>query len=128
MIATEALFKEFGFGNTAYFQALLAENDRNDAIGFALYFFKFSTFLGKPTLHLEDLFVLPEYRGRGIGKSLLKRLAAIAVDKNCGRMEWDVLDWNKPAIEFYESIEAIPLSDWVTYRLTGQNLKNLANE
>ena len=125
---TEESFKNFGFGKTAYYQALLAENSKNEAVGFALYFYKFSTFLGKPTLHLEDLFVLPENRGKGIGKSLLAELAKITIDKNCGRMEWDVLDWNEPAINFYKSINAAPLSDWITYRLTGENLKRLAGK
>ncbi len=127
-VATEELFKQFGFGETAYYHALIAENNHAGAVGFALYFFKFSTFLGKPTLHLEDLFVLPEHRKSGIGKSLLKTLAGIALEKNCGRMEWDVLDWNKPAIQFYESIDAAPLSDWITYRLTTDNLKKLATK
>jgi GNAT superfamily N-acetyltransferase len=126
--ATEELFSKYGFGETTCFQALLAEDSEKKALGFALYFFKFSTFLGKPTLHLEDLFVLPEFRGQGIGKSLLKKLAGIALEKDCGRMEWDVLDWNKPAIEFYESIQAAPLSGWITYRLTGKSLTEFAEK
>lgn len=128
MVATEAEFLKYGFGDKSYYQALLAENDTGAAVGFSLYFFKFSTFLGKPTLHLEDLFVLPECRGEGIGKSFLQQLAAIALENECGRMEWDVLDWNEPAIKFYKSIHASPLGDWKTYRLTGDNLKNLADD
>ena len=96
------------------------------AIGFALYFFTFSTFLSRPTLYLEDLFVLPEYRGQGIGKALLKELANIAIQKECGRMEWSVLDWNEPAIEFYRSLDAVPMSEWTTFRLIGNAIKKLS--
>lgn len=96
-------------------------------IGFAVYFFNFSTWLGKNGLYLEDLYVSPEFRGHGVGKQLLKHLAQIAVDNNCGRFEWSVLDWNEPAIKFYESIGAKPLNDWVIYRLHDQPLNDFAN-
>ena len=95
-------------------------------VGFALFFHNFSTFLGKGGIYLEDLFVLPEYRGKGHGKNLLKNLAKIAVELDCGRVEWCCLDWNKPSIDFYKSLGASPLEDWTIFRLTGENLKNLA--
>jgi GNAT superfamily N-acetyltransferase len=95
-------------------------------VGFALYFYKYSTFLAQATLHLEDLFVLPEYRGKSIGKSLMIHLTKVAIDTNCGRMEWDVLDWNKPAIDFYESLGAKALKDWFTYRLDRNSLERLS--
>lgn len=93
---------------------------------FALFFHNFSTFLGRAGIYLEDLFVLPEYRGKGYGKALLKKLAAIAVERGCGRLEWCCLDWNKPSIDFYLSLGAQPLSDWTTYRVTGKTLSELA--
>lgn len=96
-------------------------------IGFALYFNNFSTFLGKKGLYLEDLFILPEYRGKGAGKKILKYLANHAVDQNCGRFEWAVLDWNEPAINFYESLGAELKKEWIITRLTGNQINNLAN-
>lgn len=95
-------------------------------VGYALFFYNFSTFLGKAGIYLEDLFILPEYRGKGYGKGLLKTLAKIAVDNDYGRLEWSCLDWNKPSIDFYLSLGAEPLSDWTMYRATGDALKNLA--
>lgn len=95
-------------------------------VGFALFFHNFSTFLGRSGLYLEDLFVWPEYRGRGYGKALLKQLAAIAVERGCGRLEWVCLDWNQPSIDFYKSLGAEPQSDWTIYRLTGNTLTALA--
>lgn len=97
-------------------------------VGFVLYFHNFSTFLGRSGLYLEDLFVYPEYRGKGYGKAILKRLAAIAVERGCGRLEWACLDWNQPSIDFYRSLGAEPMSDWTVYRLTGQTLDRMANE
>ena len=97
-------------------------------VGFSLYFHNFSTFLGRSGLYLEDLFVYPEYRGKGYGKAILKRLAAIAVERGCGRLEWACLDWNQPSIDFYRSLGAEPMSDWTVYRLTGQTLDRMANE
>ena len=95
-------------------------------VGFALFFHNFSTFLGRAGLYLEDLYVLPEYRGRGYGKGLLQKLASIAVERGCGRLEWSCLDWNKPSIDFYLSLGARPLDEWTTYRLTGETLRRLA--
>ena len=102
------------------------EDDECTPAGFALYFFNFSTWLGKFGLFLEDLYVSPEYRGSGAGKALLKHLAQLAVEKGCGRFEWNVLDWNEPAIEFYESFAAESQSEWVGYRLTGDTLARFA--
>ena len=99
----------------------------NKEIGFALFFHNFSTFLGKAGIYLEDLFVLPEFRGRGHGKNLLKILSRIAVERGCGRVEWCCLDWNKPSIDFYKSFGAVPMDDWTIYRLTGENLTFRAN-
>ena len=97
-------------------------------VGFALFFHNFSTFLGRSGLYLEDLFVLPEYRGRGHGKALLKRLAAIALERGCGRMEWCCLDWNTPSIGFYKSLGARAMEEWTTYRLTGDSLEQAGRE
>lgn len=106
-------------------EVLFALEDGKE-VGFALFFHNFSTFLGRSGLYLEDLFVLPEHRGKGYGKAILQKLASIAQERNCGRMEWWCLDWNKPSIDFYRSLEAEPMSDWTVYRLTGETLKNLA--
>lgn len=106
--------------------ALIAEAD-GEAIGFALYFFNYSTFLGKHGLYLEDLYVRETHRGVGAGKALLARLAKIAVENDCGRMEWWVLDWNKPAIDFYKSLGAEAMDEWTVFRLTGASLSALAN-
>lgn len=95
-------------------------------IGFALFFHNFSTFLGRAGLYLEDLYIMPEYRGRGYGKATLRELARIAVSRGCGRLEWYCLDWNKPSIDFYLSLGAQPLDEWTTYRLTGETLENMA--
>ena len=95
-------------------------------VGFALFFHNFSTFLGRAGLYLEDLYIMPEYRGRGYGKATLRELARIAVSRGCGRLEWYCLDWNKPSIDFYLSLGAQPLDEWTTYRLTGETLENMA--
>ena len=95
-------------------------------VGFALFFYNFSTFLGRAGLYLEDLFVLPEYRGKGCGKKLLQELARTAVERGCGRLEWACLDWNKPSIGFYLSLNAKPMDEWTTYRLSGDDLVKLA--
>lgn len=97
-------------------------------VGFALFFHNFSTFLGRAGIYLEDLFVLPEYRGKGYGKGLLSTLAKIAVERGCGRLEWWCLDWNKPSIDFYISMGARPMDEWTTYRITGDTLKDLADK
>lgn len=94
-------------------------------VGFALFFHNFSTFLGRAGIYLEDLFVLPEYRGKGYGKALLTNLAQIAVERGCGRLEWSCLDWNKPSIDFYLSMGAVPMSDWTVYRISGSRLQEL---
>ncbi|HIS45744.1 MAG TPA: GNAT family N-acetyltransferase [Candidatus Scatomorpha merdigallinarum] len=100
--------------------------DNNHEVGFALFFHNFSTFLGRAGIYLEDLYVKPEYRGKGYGKALLKKLAAIAVERGCGRVEWWCLDWNRPSIDFYLSLGAEPMSDWTVYRLSGDTLQKLA--
>lgn len=97
-------------------------------VGFALFFHNFSTFLGRAGIYLEDLYVLPEYRGKGYGKGLIRQLARIAVERGCGRLEWWCLDWNKPSIDFYLSLGAEPMSDWTTYRLSGETLKRAAED
>ena len=106
-------------------QVLLAQEGL-EPVGFALYFHSFSTFLGRCGLYLEDLYVRPEYRGRGYGLALLKRLAAIAVSEGCGRLEWWCLDWNQPSIDFYRALPAQSMDDWTVYRVTGQALTDLA--
>jgi len=125
MTATLARIREHGFGRRRYFQTLLCF-DGGRAIGFALYFFTYSTFLARPSLYLEDLFVLPEERGAGAGKALLRALARIAVRRGCGRMEWAVLDWNRPAIRFYRRLGAQLKRQWILTRLTGPPLRRLA--
>lgn len=104
-------------------EVLFAEVDGKE-IGFALFFHNFSTFVGRSGLYLEDIYILPEYRGKGYGKAMLKKLASIAAERNCGRMEWCCLDWNKPSIDFYLSLGAKPMSEWTIYRLSGDELKN----
>ena len=106
-------------------EVLFALEDGKE-VGFALFFHNFSTFLGRSGLYLEDLFVLPEHRGKGYGRAMFRRLAAIARERGCGRMEWWCLDWNKPSIDFYRSLGAEPMSDWTVYRLTGETLNSLA--
>lgn len=124
---TEELLAKNLFGPRPYAETLLAE-DGSDVVGFALFFHNFSTFLAQPGIYLEDLFVVPEQRGRGIGRALLERLAQIAIERGCGRLEWAVLDWNRDAIGFYERLGATPNSDWTVYRLTGESLLGLARQ
>jgi GNAT superfamily N-acetyltransferase len=126
VIATESDIRDSLFSSDSTASALICSID-NEAVGFAVYFFNYSTWLGKNGLYLEDLYVSPKHRGTGAGKALLKHLAKIAVSRNCGRMEWSVLDWNEPAIQFYLSIGAKPQDEWVGYRLTGKSLEELAN-
>ncbi len=126
VIATEADLHRHLFGENARVEALICEY-RGQAIGFSVYFFNFSTWVGKLGLFLEDLYVAQEHRGIGAGKALLVALAKIAVERDCGRFEWNVLDWNTPSIEFYESLGAKPQSEWIGYRMTGQALQDLAN-
>ena len=127
VVATEDLIRETVFGARRYAEVLIGEVD-GDPAGFALFFHNFSTFLGRPGIYLEDLFVRPEFRGRGYGKALLARLAQLAIERNCGRVEWAVLDWNTPSIEFYKSIGAVAMSDWQIFRLRGEALEKLARE
>ncbi|HEX5971623.1 MAG TPA: GNAT family N-acetyltransferase [Gemmatimonadaceae bacterium] len=123
-IASEALLRESLFGDAPAAQVVLAMAGR-DAAGFALWFRNYSTFLARPGIYLEDLFVFPAFRGRGIGRRLLQHLAQVAVARGYGRLEWAVLDWNVDAIRFYESLGAVPMSDWTTYRVTGAALAEL---
>lgn len=123
VVATEADVRDALFGPTPTAQAVIAR-DGDDVAGFALFFFNFSTFRGRPGLYLEDLYVRPSYRARGYGKALLKHLAKLAVDRRCGRMEWAVLDWNSRAIEFYRALGARPVDGWTVYRLTDQALRD----
>jgi GNAT superfamily N-acetyltransferase len=124
---TEDRLGENLFGNHRYAETLIAE-DGGVAVGFALFFHNFSTFLGQPGIYLEDLFVVPEHRGAGIGRALLKELARLAVERGCGRLEWAVLDWNRDAIGFYERLGARPNSEWTVYRLAGEALSALGRE
>jgi GNAT superfamily N-acetyltransferase len=124
-LATAAGVRRHGFGKRPYFETLIARRGGRP-VGFALYFFTFSTFLARPTLYLEDLFVLPEERGQGAGKALLAALARLAVRRGCGRLEWAVLDWNRPAIGFYKRLGARFRREWILTRLTGAPLARLA--
>lgn len=126
VVADEKLLEEWIFDKQKAEVIFALEGTKE--VGFALFFHNFSTFLGRAGLYLEDLFVLPEYRGKGYGKALLKKLAAIAVERGCGRLEWWCLDWNKPSIDFYVSLGAKPMSDWTVYRITGDTLLQLAEE
>ena len=125
VIATEANIHEHVFGPNPVAEVLLAYWNQ-EPVGFALYFRNFSTFLGQAGIYLEDLFVEPQHRGKGIGKALLIRLAQIALERGYGRLDWSVLDWNAPSIEFYRSLGALPMDAWTGYRLTGDALSRLA--
>ncbi len=125
MKATAARIRHHGFGRRPYFETLICRRGARP-VGFALYFFTNSTFVGRPSLYLEDLFVLPQERGNGAGKALLRALAKIAVKRRCGRMEWTVLDWNRPAIRFYERLGARLRKEWILTRITGAPLRRLA--
>lgn len=126
MVATEADLRDHLFGERPAAEAVFIESG-GTAVGFALYFINFSTFLGKPGIYLEDLFVNPEHRGRGFGKALLAHLARVCVERGYGRLEWSVLDWNEPSIHFYKSLGAVPMDEWTVYRLTGDPLRALAD-
>lgn len=125
VVATEAGLREVLFGAKPSAEVLLALED-GEAVGFAVYFYNFSTWLGRPGLYLEDLFVRPEKRGSGYGRALLERLAQIAHERGCGRMEWAVLDWNEPAIQFYRKLGAQPMDEWTVFRLTSEGIARLA--
>jgi GNAT superfamily N-acetyltransferase len=122
--ADEALLRGHLFGERRYAEAVVAER-AGGIVGFALFFHNYSTWLTRPGLYLEDLYVMPELRGLGIGKALLVHLAEIAVTRGCGRMEWSVLTWNEPAIGFYRSLGAVPMDEWRVYRLSGAALRAL---
>ena len=130
VVADEAVLRSSLFGPRPYAEAIIAETPAEEGapavLGFALWFHNFSTFLGRPGLYLEDLYVRPQARGRGTGRALLARLARIALDRGCGRLEWWVLDWNETAIGFYRRIGATPMDDWTVYRVTGDALSSLA--
>ena len=123
VVATEETLRLTLFGEHPAAEILIGEWD-GTAAGFALFFHNYSTFLARPGIYLEDLFVWPEYRGRGIGKALLLRLVAIARQRGCGRVEWSVLDWNEPSIQFYKALGAKPMDEWTIFRLTGTALEN----
>ena len=125
VVATEDLLREWIFEKKKA-EVIFAE-ENSEPVGFALFFHNFSTFLGRAGLYLEDLFVKPEHRGKGIGKALLQWLAHIAVERGCGRLEWACLDWNKPSIDFYLSLGAAPMDQWTIYRLTGETLRRMAD-
>ena len=124
--ATEAQLEKTLFGEKPFAEVVIAFRD-DEAAGFALFFHNYSTFLARPGIYLEDLFVEPAQRGRGVGRALLAHLASLAVERDCGRFEWSVLDWNADAIRFYESLGARPMSDWTIYRVTGEALQKLAS-
>ncbi len=124
VVATEELLKEWIFDKNKA-EVIFALEDGVE-VGFALFFHNFSTFLGRSGIYLEDLYVKPEYRGKGYGKALLKKLAQTAVERGCGRLEWWCLDWNKPSIDFYLSLGAQPMEDWTVYRISGDTLTELA--
>ena len=126
VVATEDGLRESLFGERPYAEVLIAEHDGSPA-GFALFFHNYSTFLGRPGIYLEDLYVRPEFRGAGTGKKLLVRLARLARSRGCGRLEWWVLDWNEPSIGFYEKLGAVPMDDWTVYRVSGPALEDLAS-
>ena len=127
VVANEELLREHLFGSFPAAQTLIGSLD-GTPVGFALFFRSFSTFLARPGIYLEDLFVRKSARGAGVGKALLTEVARIAVKQNCGRLEWSVLDWNEPSIGFYKKLGAVPLDDWTMYRVTGDALKQLASE
>lgn len=126
--ATEERLRDALFGAAPAAEVVIAWSDRNEPIGFALFFHNFSTFLARRGLYLEDLFVVPEWRGRGVGRRLLGHLAQVAVERGCGRMDWAVLDWNEPAIGFYRRLGARLLDEWRICRLTGAEIARLAGE
>ncbi len=124
VVATEELLREWIFEKRKAEVLFVCEQDQ--AVGFALFFHNFSTFLGRAGIYLEDLFVLPAYRGKGYGKELLRKLARITVERGCGRLEWSCLDWNQESIDFYLSLGAVPMEEWTSYRLTGSTLEEMA--
>jgi GNAT superfamily N-acetyltransferase len=126
VVATEHDLRESLFGSKPSAEVVLARVG-HDAVGFAVWFYSYSTFLARPGLYLEDVFVFPQWRGRGIGRAIVTYLARVAVARNCGRMEWSVLDWNETAIRFYRSLGATPMDEWTAFRLTGDALRKLGS-
>lgn len=126
VVATEEILDEWIFGKDKAEVIFVMEGDTE--VGFALFFHNFSTFLGRAGIYLEDLYVKPAFRGKGYGKALLEKLAEIAVERGCGRLEWWVLDWNKPSIDFYKSLGAEPMDDWTVFRITGDTLQRLGRK
>lgn len=126
VVATCSDIERVIFDEKAAEVLFISENGKE--VGFALFFTTFSTFLGKTGIHLEDLYVMPEYRGRGYGKALLKKLAQLTVERDCGRLEWSCLDWNTPSIDFYKALGAAELEEWLDFRLSGESLLRLADE
>ena len=124
VIATEELLREWIFKKNKAEVIFAMEGEKE--VGFALFFHNFSTFLGRAGIYLEDLYVKEVYRGKGYGKALLKKLAKIAVERGCGRLEWSCLDWNRPSIDFYRSLDAVPMDEWTVYRAAGETLQKLA--
>jgi GNAT superfamily N-acetyltransferase len=125
VVATEALLEQTLFGERKVAEVIFSDYN-GEAVGFALFFHNFSTFLGRPGIYLEDLFVKPEMRGKGLGKLMLSYLAKLAKERGCGRLEWWVLDWNEPSVEFYKSLGAQPMDEWTVFRITGETLDGLA--
>ncbi|NCU17409.1 GNAT family N-acetyltransferase [Bacillus sp. P1(2020)] len=126
VVATEEILYESLFEKKVA-EVIIAEY-KEEPVGFALFFHNFSTFVGRPGLYLEDLYIKPEMRGKGFGKTILAYLAHLAVERNCGRMEWSCLDWNEPSIKFYKAMGAVPMNEWTVYRLHDQTLENLAKQ
>jgi GNAT superfamily N-acetyltransferase len=127
VVTTEEILRETLFGARPYAEVVIGYY-KNEPVGFALFFHNFSTFLGQPGIYLEDLFVDEEQRGKGFGKALLVYLAKLALERGCGRLEWSVLDWNEPSINFYKSLGAVPMDEWTSFRLTGNALDSLAQQ
>lgn len=127
VVASEEILRQTLFGQRPYAEVVIAYY-RQQPVGFALFFHNFSTFLGRPGIYLEDLFVQPEFRSKGFGRKLLAYLARLTRERNCGRLEWSVLDWNEPAIRFYKSLGAKPMDEWTIFRVTGAALDNLSQE
>lgn len=125
VVATEEMLRASLFGERPMAEVLIAYTGE-EAVGFALFFHNFSTFLGRPGIYLEDLYVQPRARGKGIGRALLSRLARLARERGCGRLEWAVLDWNEPAIRFYRNLGAVAMDEWTVFRATGESLARLA--
>jgi GNAT superfamily N-acetyltransferase len=126
VVATDSSVRATLFGSRRYAEVIIGEVE-GDPVGFALFFHNYSTFLARSGIYLEDLYVRPELRGHGYGRALLARLASIAIERNCGRVEWAVLNWNEPAIRFYRSLGALPMDQWTVYRITGEALEKLVS-